>query len=465
VIADLKPYDEYRVSPIAAIGSVPLHWDVVRAKALFREIDERSKTGKEELLSVSHISGVRKRRDHNVTMFLAKSNVGHKVCRTNDLVINTMWAWMGALGVSQHDGLVSPAYGVYRPHGAAQFVPAFLHHVLRTPAYVAEYTIRSTGIHSSRLRMYPEQFLRIPLHLPPIAEQAAIVRFLEWANGRLERAIRAKRKVIALLNEQKQAIIHRAVTRGLVPSAPMKPSGIPWLGDIPHDWTLKRFKFLATINRGQVDPRKPAYRDLPLIAPNHIEKASGRLLGLETASAQGADSGKYLVTQGQIIYSKIRPALRKATIAPIDCLCSADMYPIEPKTPELSVEYFLLLLLSESFTKFAVDASMRVAMPKVNREALADCPLWFPDADQQAKILRLVGLETAPVNHASSRIEREIQLLREYRTRLVADVVTGKLDVREVAVHVPDETLTDAAADDADLGDDAEPSDDEDAVA
>ena len=198
------------------------------------------------------------------------------------------------------------------------------------------------------------------------------MRFLDWANGRLERAIRAKRKVIALLNEQKQAIIHRAVTRGLDPSVPLKPSGIPWLGDIPLHWSVERFRFLATVNSGQVDPRKAAYRNVVLIAPNHIQSGSGRLLQQETADQQGADSGKYLVRKGQIIYSKIRPNLRKATIAPCDCLCSADMYPIAPVTTELSTA---ILSDSSAFAALhrvrSVDTSMRVAMPKVNREALA----------------------------------------------------------------------------------------------
>ena len=252
--------------------------------------------------------------------------------------------------------------------------------------------------------------------------------------------------MIALLHEQKQAIIHRAVTRGLDHSVHLKPSGIPWLGDIPKHWSLKRFKFLATINSGQVDPRKPAYRDLVLIAPNHIQSGSGRLLKQETAAEQGADSGKYLVSRGQVIYSKIRPNLRKATIAPCDCLCSADMYPITPKPGELSTDYLLLLLLSQPFTKFAVDTSMRVAMPKVNREALADCLMWFPGHDEQSQILAFVAREGAPFDIAIARLEREIELLREYRTRLVADVVTGKLDVRDAARDLPAESNVPEAA-------------------
>ncbi|MBK6862840.1 MAG: restriction endonuclease subunit S [Ideonella sp.] len=199
MIADLKPYADYKESGQDWLGPVPAHWSALRAKCLFREVDERSTTGKEELLSVSHLTGVTPRRLKTVTMFLAESNVGHKVCRPGDLVINTLWAWMGALGVARLTGIVSPAYGVYRPIAGSNILPAYADHLLRTPLYAAEYQRRSTGVNSSRLRLYPEQFLRMPVLVPPLVEQAAIVRFLDRANGRLERAIRAKRKVIALL--------------------------------------------------------------------------------------------------------------------------------------------------------------------------------------------------------------------------------------------------------------------------
>jgi type I restriction enzyme S subunit len=132
---------------------MPAHWGHLRAKYLFREVDERSTTGREELLSVSHLTGVTPRSQKTITMFLAKSNVGHKICRPGDVVINTMWAWMGALGVARHTGIVSPAYGVYRPLAGCGVLPRYADHLLRTPAYAAEYQRRSTGVNSSRLRL------------------------------------------------------------------------------------------------------------------------------------------------------------------------------------------------------------------------------------------------------------------------------------------------------------------------
>ncbi|RJP85196.1 MAG: restriction endonuclease subunit S [Desulfobacteraceae bacterium] len=428
MIADLKPYPEYKESGLPWLGQMPGHWAQRRMKFLFRERVQKGFPD-EPLLAATQSKGVVRKEDYGTRTVTAMKDFHLlKLVVKGDFVIS-LRSFQGGLEVAHCRGIISPAYTVLEPRSEA--LNGYYSRFFKSPDFISSLTLFVTGIREGQNIDY-ERLSRAYMPLPPLDEQLAIGRFLDWATGRLTRTIRAKRKVVALLNEQKQAIIHRAVTRGLDPSVPLKPSGIPWIGDIPHHWELRRFKFLATINSGQVDPRKRVYSDMVLIAPNHIESGSGRLLATETAAKQGADSGKYLVTRGQIIYSKIRPNLRKATIAPCDCLCSADMYPITPKTMELSPEYLLMILLSPAFTKFAVDASMRVAMPKVNREALAGCLLWFPGIVEQAQILRIIDRESTPIDTAISRLEREIQLLREYRTRLIADVVTGKLDVRSV---------------------------------
>jgi type I restriction enzyme, S subunit len=208
-------YQSYRTSKMQWLPPVPEHWDEQRAKVFFREVDERSRTGEEELLSVSHLTGVTPRSQKNVTMFKSASYVGSKLCRPGDIVINTLWAWMAALGASRHVGIVSPAYGVYRPHRADSFNPAYLDYLLRTRAYVAEYIGRSTGIRSSRLRLYPNQFLDIALIQPPRTEQDQMVAYLRAQDTHIARLIKAKRDLIGLLTEQKLRIIDHAVARGM----------------------------------------------------------------------------------------------------------------------------------------------------------------------------------------------------------------------------------------------------------
>ena len=334
MIGDLKPHAAYKDSGQDWLGFIPAHWSLLRAKRLFREVDERSKTGEEELLSVSHLTGVTPRRLKTVTMFLAESNVGHKVCRPGDLVINTLWAWMAALGVTTHTGMVSPAYGVYRPTDGGDILPAYADHLLRTPLYAAEYQRRSTGVNSSRLRLYPEQFLRMPILVPPKDEQTAIVRFLGWANGRLERAIRAKRKVIALLMEQKQAITHRAVIRGIDSQVTLRPSGVVWLGEIPKHWEVLRSKQIYR----EVDcrsatgdePRLSMSQRLGLIPSSQIEVR--RLVSESYAGAKLCDSG-------DLVLNRLKAHLGVFALARQTGLISPDYTVLRP-VRELEARYF-----------------------------------------------------------------------------------------------------------------------------
>ena len=211
VTRGLDPNVRPKPSGVEWLGDVPEPWEVRRAKFFYREADERSTTGTEELMSVSHITGVTPRKK-SVTMFLAESNMGYKLCRLGDIVINTMWAYMAALGVARQNGLVSPSYGVYRPLNTECLSHDYVDSLLRTEAYRMNYLIRSTGITSSRLRLYPESFLDIPLLCPPSIEQTAIVEYLERAtaatNGDIERA----RRQVELMQEYRTRLIADVVT-------------------------------------------------------------------------------------------------------------------------------------------------------------------------------------------------------------------------------------------------------------
>jgi len=202
------------------LGSIPKHWTAQRSKRLLIERDERSVTGEEEMLTVSHLTGVTKRSEKDVNMFEADSNEGYKLCSPGNLAINTLWAWMGAMGVSQDEGIVSPAYHVYRI--TDDLLAAYVDALVRTPAFVAEVTRFSKGVWSSRLRLYPEGLYEVWLPVPPLQEQAAIVKAIEQEkskSGEIESALRAS---ITLLKERRAALITAAVT-GQIPLHQMKP--------------------------------------------------------------------------------------------------------------------------------------------------------------------------------------------------------------------------------------------------
>jgi type I restriction enzyme S subunit len=212
--AALRGLDEaapVRESGIGQLGPVPSHWLTKRNKTFMREVADLSEDGTEELLTVSHLTGVTPRAEKTVYMFKAESMVGYKKCRSGDLVINTLWAWMGALGVSRNDGIVSPAYGVYR-FVSEDVLPEYVDLLFRTPEYVVEMTRYSKGVWTSRLRLYPESFLALRTPIPPLEEQKAIVAMVrqETAPGvRLQEAIQQSNQLLA---ERRQALITAAVT-------------------------------------------------------------------------------------------------------------------------------------------------------------------------------------------------------------------------------------------------------------
>ncbi len=303
--------------------------------------------------------------------------------------------------------------------------------------------------------------------IPPPAEQAAIVRFLDWANGRLERAIRAKRKVIALLNEQKQAIIHRAVTRGLDPSVPLKPSGIPWLGDIPEHWEVRRLGHAIRLQTG-----------FPFASSGFVQGESGtRLLrginvtpsGIRWDQAvrwqrvlsDGLD--EFALGMGDIALGMDRPIIgsgvRAATIRENDTpsLLLQRVARLRP-TDSLDAKFLLLLLRGRLFRDYMAPIFTGISVPHLSPQQIKGFRVPLPSLKEQQAIVSHLEAETSGLDIAASRLEREIDLLREYRTRLVADVVTGKLDVREAAARLPDEAPVDTVECDNNLGDETEDS-------
>jgi len=210
VTRGLNPDVPLRDSGIPWLGMIPKHWAVERSRWLFRERDERSVTGEEELLTVSHLTGVTPRSEKNVNMFEADTTEGYKVCRKGDLVINTLWAWMGAMGIAPQDGIVSPAYNVYTPCEALD--PAYIDALARMPVFAQEVTRYSKGVWSSRLRLYPEGFFEVWLPVPPPDEQKLIVAHIGEQIKKIDALRTTTEKTIALLKERRSALIAAAVT-------------------------------------------------------------------------------------------------------------------------------------------------------------------------------------------------------------------------------------------------------------
>lgn len=453
MIEGLKPYAEYKESGLPWLGRVPAHWVTKRGKSYMTAIDHRSQSGKEELLTVSSARGVIPRHTAKVTMFKAESYAGYKLCWAGDLVINSLWAWGGGLGVAQHHGIISTAYSVYRPRPSAQMNPRFLHELVRSSAFNWELHVRSKGIWISRLQLTDTSFLDAPIPLPPPDEQAAIVRFLDHANRKIDGFIRAKRKLIGLLNEQKQAIIHRAVTRGLDPDVPLKPSGIPWLGDIPKHWEVMRVKQCARkISKGTT----PSTEGRAI-----LESGPVRFLKAENISA-GCITDKPLcfideethrvIRRSQLANNDILFVIAGATLGKT-AVVSGDVLPantnqavafIRPNS-RVVPRFLELWLQSPRIKELIWLNAVQSAQPNLSMADLGNFATPVPPPNEQQEILDFVKEATKPMSDAIARTEREIALMQEYRTRLTADLVTGKLDVRAAAAKLPEPPAEPAA--------------------
>ena len=469
MITDLKPYPEYKESGSSWLGKVASHWEVRNLRTLIRPRNERCRVDL-PLLSVAREKGVFVRsltdadENHNV---IPEDLSNYKVARAGNLVINKMKAWQGSMGIAPCDGIVSPAYFVF-DFGISN--RAFGQALLRSKPYVAHFGQASDGVRVGQWDLTISGMRQIPVLVPPPPEQAAIVRFLDWANGRLERAIRAKRKVIALLNEQKQAVIHRAVTRDLDPSVPLKPSGIPWLGDIPQHWEVRPLKAVCEIQSGITlgkDYVGQTIHEYPYLRVANVQAGHANLAVVKTIHVTKAEAlrctlqaGDVLMTEGGDPDKLGRGCVWNAQVAP--CLHQNHVFAVRPNQSKLE-PHFLSALMGTRYARayFESTAKQTTNLASTNKTKIGQFQVLLPNVDEQQGILTALNEETCPVDTAISRLEREIELLREYRTRLVADLVTGKLDVREAATRLPDDAPRDTVEDDTDLSDEAEATDEE----
>ena len=462
MIADLIPYAEYKASTQAWLGDIPQHWSLLPNRALFTEVKDRNHPD-EEMLSVTITRGIVRQKallegsSKKDSSNLDKS--AYKLVQPRDIAYNKMRAWQGAIGASTLRGIISPAYVVMRLHKDDDW-PSYFHHLYRTPQFAKEAERWSYGITSDMWSLRPEHFKMIYTPEPPPAEQAAIVRFLDWANGRLERAIRSKRKVIALLNEQKQAIIHRAVTRGLDPSVPLKSSGIPWFGDIPLHWEVLRGKYLGRLFS------TPSVLDHEL-----TEDGIGNLMYLKVSDLAGVDDS-FKLTRSRLyvrrlaarretrrsflVFPKRGGAIYTNRVAILELPCLLDPNLMGWEISARFDPHYVALLLK---TRTIADLADVSSVPQINNHHINPIPFPSPPVEEQRAIVVELRKSLVGVNTAISRLEREIELLREYRTRLVADVVTGKLDVRKAAVRLPEEAPPDTVEDEMGLTDDPETAD------
>lgn len=434
MIEGLQPYSEYKESGLPWLGRCPKHWKVRRTKILFHERVQKGFPN-EPLLAATQTKGVVKKEDYETRTVTAQKDLHLlKLVEVGDYVIS-LRSFQGGIEVAHCRGIISPAYTVLKPRRAA--TSGYYSHFFKAKPFIDSLSLFVTGIREGQNIDY-ERLSRAEMPLPSDDEQAAIVRFLEHANRKIDGFIRAKRKLIELLNEQKQAIIHRAVTRGLDPHAPLKPSGFPWLGDIPRHWDVKRIKYLLR----EVDHRSQTGSE-PLLS---MRMHHGLVVFAEhfNRPPQAATLvGFKIVKPGQFVVNRMQAG--NGVIYPSKLsfpgLVSPDYAVFDP-IADVSVDYLGELFRSRTVrVKFRSESkglgTGTSGFLRLYNDRFGAIHVALPPRKEQDSILRGLGEELVDLNTAIARTEREIALMQEYRTRLTADVVTGKLDVRPAAQRLP----------------------------
>ena len=445
VRSEIGTYPEYRDSGLEWLGKVPAHWEVLPNRALFKEVKE-CEHPEEPLLSVTIKEGVIHQRDLLAGSAKKDSSnqdkSAYKLVRPGDIAYNKMRAWQGAIGTSDYQGIVSPAYIVERPREGIN--SRYLHYLLRTPAFAKEAERWSYGITSDMWSLRPEHFKMIYGCLPPLSEQISIVRFLDHADRRVQRYIRAKQKFLSLLKEQKQAIILEAVTgqidvRTGKPYLAYKQSGVEWLGDVPEHWEVCKLGQIGRFLKGNGGNREDEVSaGTPCVRYGDLYTTHKYFI---------LQSRSYISEQKAVDYTPIRfgdvlfagsgetiEEIGKSAVSLLhsDAVCGGDVIILRPSR-QFDAEFIGYVMDCRPVATQKALMGRGITVMHIYISNLKNVTVSLPPLSEQKAIGRYLGSINIALDSAISNGQQEIELLKEYHSRLIADVVTGKVDVRKVA--------------------------------
>ena len=435
------------------IGEVPEGWEIGRIRSLFREVSERydaQSNNQLPLLSVSEYYGVAKREDKIKTgevLVRAESLDGYKVCRAGDIVSNIMLAWTGALGVSPLSGIVSPAYSVYRP--LKDVCSKYFHYLFRTDRYTDVFNKYSTGIIASRLRLYSPEFYAIPAIIPPLPEQRRIADYLDEKCAAIDGAVCELKRGIEDCKAWKKAIIFEAVTgkrrvgifnaekQSCREAEKMRPSGIPWIGEIPEGWRVMRLKHLIGILPGY------AFKSEDFNFSNGIRLLRGINVGVDSLRWDecvywdrviSEDLDRYQIQAGDLIVGLDRPWIEEGTRVcfakkeDLPCLLVQRVCRIRT-LGEMDLRIINYWLSSEAFERALACDTTGVSVPHISPYQIMEFRITLPSLPEQRAIADYLDKKCAAIDAMVVEKEALIADLEAYKKSLIYETVTGKREV------------------------------------
>ena len=410
-------------SGIPWIGEIPKEWNVSLIASCIKEVDCKNTDGKEDNALQFKMGTIISKRNGD-SKYNPETLEAYNIVKVGDIIINGLNLSFDLIsqrvGLVKENGVITSTYIAVRP--TINISNEFLTYLFK--AYDNCKAFHSMGRGLRQTLSYGE-LRKYYVVLPLKEEQQRIAEFLDRKCVEIDEAIALQEEFVEELKAYKQSLISETISRGLNPNVPLKSSGIKWIEKIPKHWNVCRFKDVASVKANLVHPDD--YLDYPQIAPDNIEKGSGRLLLYKSVKESNVISDNHLFYKGQIVYSKIRPVLNKLIIAPFDGLCSADMYPIETRN---DINYQKYYMLSEMFvSQVALVVQDRVKMPKINKDELGVVYALSLPLSEQHQIANYLDEKCAEIDSLIAIKQQKIEELKEYKKSIIYEYVTGKKEV------------------------------------
>ena len=421
----MRKYNSYKDSGVKWMGEIPCHWQAVRIKWLLNERIERSEDGKGTPLSMSQKYGLIPTSEMDTVPNLAANYIGAKRVYVNDLVFNKLKAHLGVFAISKNDGLVSPDYAVYTPTPRT-FLP-YLEYLFHTQLYISEFKKKTTGVAIGFTRLYTDGLFAIYSIYPPLEEQKSIVAYLNKKTAEIDEQVSKVEREIELLKEYKQAEIARVVTHGLNPDAPTKPSGIAWIGDIPAHWEVKR---LPQVSKEYYVSNKNVHHQ------NLLSLSYGAIIRKDINGTDGllpASFDTYQVVRDGIIVMRLTDLQNdhrslRVGIAKEEGIVTSAYTSIEARASILP-NYLYYQLYTNDIHKvfYGMGDGLRQSL---NFAGMKGLKIVLPPLDEQQQIVDYIDRKTTEIDRLVVELTYQVEYLKEYKQRLIADVVTGKINVQ-----------------------------------
>ena len=409
-----KQYPSYKNSGVEWLGDVPEHWGVNRLGVHFKNRKEKVSDKDFKPLSVTK-HGIVPQLEH-----AAKSDNGdnRKLVRKGDYVINSRSDRKGSSGLADLDGSVSLINIVLTPFKTIH--PKFSHYLLRSYLFQEEFYKYGHGIVADLWTTNYEDMRNIHLALPSVSEQTQISNFLEQETTRIDNLIAKQEKLIELLEEQRKSIISHAVTKGLNPNAPMKDSGVEWLGEVPESWVEQKIKFISKLINEKTSEKSN------VIALENIESWTGKYI--ETESSFESDAVKF--KKNDVLFGKLRPYLAKVYLVENQGEAVGDIYVLRPNKL-IHPQFLKFFMLSEKFIDYVNSSTNGTKMPRANWDFIGCISIFLPHIKVQHEIVEYLESAVLKIELIINKQISLIEKLKEYRSSIISHAVTGKIDVRE----------------------------------